>query len=118
MLLPSSLPAQAASAIGSSRIAAIFANFLKRNSFHLLLLPDSLRPPGSEMEFLKQHRPTAIGEAMATWAGSDTRRRGGDNVDLTAPAAQFQPRLAGAMGFVASFGVACGFTTLICLWWR
>src|SRR5260370_40662676 len=80
--LPSSLAAQAPSAIGSSRIAARFADIPKCNSF-LIVCPrawlTALRrildcPPAkwnshlgyrANVRFMKQYRPAAIGEAMA-----------------------------------------------------
>src|SRR5712672_2604787 len=81
MLLPSSLPAQAASAIGNSRIAARLADIPKVQPV-FDRLPQRIadrasanpRLSASEMEFVsrlsskrqaKQRRPAAIGEAMA-----------------------------------------------------
>src|SRR6266404_6951531 len=94
MLLPSSLPAQAPSAIGSSRIAARFADIRNCNSF-LIVCPSALlialerildRPPAKWNWYLahrasvriseKQRRPATIGEAMAR-AGPDIHGRGG-----------------------------------------
>src|SRR6266567_171703 len=115
MPLTSSLPAQAASAAGSNRIAAIFADIPKLKLFHLPPT-DSHRPAGGEMEFAKQHQPTAIGEAMARGLGLNPQALRGQCGSDCARGDQVQPRLAGAMCLTASFGVAWVFSAPIC--WR
>src|ERR1035437_5761146 len=88
MLLSSSLPAQAASATGSSRIATHFADIPKCNPLFKNPMPRAVldRPPekwNSHLGYradvpglLKQFRPDTIGEAMAR-AGPDVHGRGG-----------------------------------------
>src|SRR5260370_40966660 len=100
--LPSSLAAQAPSAIGSSRIAARFADIPKCNSF-LIVCPSAwltaLRrildcPPAkwnshlgyrANVRFMKQYRPAAIGEAMAR-AGLISTAAAGIGAQATRPA--------------------------------
>src|ERR1700756_5627642 len=78
MLLLPSLSAQAASAIGSNKIAAIFVDVPKRNSSSLPR--DCLKPPSAELEFVsassagrsrgqKQYRPAVTGEAVTDGPG-------------------------------------------------
>src|SRR6266481_9490908 len=80
MLLLPSLSAQAASAIGSNRIAAIFVDVPKRNSS--TCPRDCLKPPRAELEFAsglsagrpvraeqKQYRPAVTGEAVTDGPG-------------------------------------------------
>src|SRR6266567_681009 len=114
MPLPSSLPAQAASATGSNIIAAIFADVPKPKLFHL---PPTVshRPADGEMEFAKKHQPTAIGEAMARGLGLNPQALRGQCGSDRACGDQVQPRLAGAMCLTASFGVACVFSMPMCL---
>src|SRR5712672_4535961 len=97
MLLPSSLPAQAASAIGSNSIAANFADVPKRNCSTCPVLRILLDRPAakwnshlgyqSRIKHVERKVP-AHGQwgSNGAWAGSDTRRRCGGNGDMTAPA--------------------------------
>src|SRR5258708_31063982 len=102
MLLASSPPAQAASAIGSNRIAAIFAVLIfakvpKRNSS---TCPRTNLLDRAPEKWNSQSRLSRRGWTLKTapthghwgsngaWVGSDTRRHSGGNGDRTAPADQ------------------------------
>src|SRR5664279_4685919 len=126
--LPSS-PAQAASTIGSSKIAAHFADIRTCNPFQRHDARGVLdRPPVKwnsqfSVPIVRKHtqfRPASIGEAMAR-AGPDVRegtRRG--NVDQPRPLADhFQPRLeARPACLIVTFENWCDFSAPIRLWKR
>ena len=110
MVLPSSLPAQAASVIGSSRIAARFADIPKCNSFKDLTeaVLDLPRIKGnSHLGYgadLKRHPARGHWGSNGARAGPDIRRAWRGNVDRATPADQCQPRLvAGAMCLLVTF---------------
>src|SRR5260221_3355860 len=90
--LPSSLPAQAASATGSSRIAAHFAEIPKCNPLFKGQMPSGVLdlPQAKWNSHLadrrfgfigRQFRPDTIGEAMAR-AGPDIRKAHGTGGDV------------------------------------
>src|SRR6267142_3734902 len=112
MLFPSSLPAHAASANGSSRIAARFADIPTCNPSVESPTPVMFldRPRAKWNSLLghraipakRQLRPATIAEATAQ-AGMVPRPRRG-NADRTAAAEYPQPRLAaGATCLIAAF---------------
>src|ERR1700716_770076 len=126
MLLPSSLPAQAASAIGSINIAAQFAEVPKCNplSGHSTgrILTGAPAKWNSDLGYrasMNSARPGTIGEAMAR-AGPDIRGGAvGQCGSSRSPRDRGQPRLvAGATCLIVALETRCVLIALIFLWPR